>query len=75
MNTKSTNTETESHTPPYQDRITLRKWEAAQTLGVSERTLHTLLSTGAIPSVKIGRVVLIPVAGINAFLDRLRSEG
>jgi len=56
------------------DRLTLRKREAAKQLGVSERTLHTLLSTGAIPSVKVGRVVLIPVDGLHAFIHGQRTE-
>lgn len=57
------------------DRLTLRKREAARALGVSERTLHTLLSTGAIPSLKVGRAVLIPLDGLQAFIDCRTRRG
>jgi len=57
-----------------QDRLALRKWEAARSLGVSERTLHTLLSTGAIPSVKVGRMVLIPLDGLHEFIHGKGAE-
>ena len=61
---------------PAQQRYTLRKHEAAQSLGVSERTIHDLLKSGEIPSFKMGRVVLIPIEGIIAYIaDRSRREG
>jgi len=53
---------------PTTERLTLRKGEAAQALGVSERTIHTLVQSGELPSLKMGRVVLIPVAGIQTFI-------
>jgi len=58
-------------TNPSSDlRLTLRKHEAAKTLGVSERTLHTLLKSGQIGSFKLDRIVLIPVAELEAFIAR-----
>ncbi|MFG0300675.1 MAG: helix-turn-helix domain-containing protein [Phycisphaerales bacterium JB047] len=49
-------------------RYTLRKHEAANALGISERKIHDLIKSGELPSFKTGRVVLIPVAGIQAFI-------
>jgi excisionase family DNA binding protein len=56
--------------PPSDLRLTLRKREAAKALGVSERTLHTLLKSGQIGSFKLDRIVLIPVAELQAFIAR-----
>ncbi len=56
--------------PPSDLRLTLRKREAANALGVSERTLHTLLKSGQIGSFKLDRIVLIPVAELEAFIAR-----
>ena len=60
---------------PTTERLTLRKGEAAQALGVSERTIHTLLKSGELPSLKMGRVVLIPTEGIRAFIEARTQKG
>jgi excisionase family DNA binding protein len=44
-------------------------------LGVSERTLRELLSTGEIPHAKLNRAVLIPVQGLRDFIDRRTVKG
>lgn len=49
-------------------RFALRKHEVASALGISERKVHDLLKSGELPSFKVGRVVLIPVAGVRAFI-------
>ena len=49
-------------------RFTFRKDEVASTLGISERKVHDLIKSGELPSFKVGRVVLIPVAGVRAFI-------
>jgi len=67
---------TSESTEPVSFRLTLRKREAAEMLGISERTLHDLLATGVIPSFKLKRVVLIPLDGIKAFIERrTQAEG
>jgi len=60
---------------PSEPRLTFRKWEAAKALGVSERTLHDLLKSGQIKSLKLNRAVLIPVAELEAFISRNVSNG
>jgi len=56
-------------------RYTLRKHEAANALGISERKVHDLLKSGELPSFKVGRVVLIPVAGVRAFIAAQVQSG
>lgn len=55
----------DSDAPP---RLALRPREAAQSLGISERTLWGLTAEGAIPHFKLGRLTLYPVDAIRAWL-------
>jgi excisionase family DNA binding protein len=43
--------------------------EAARRLGVSSRTLATLIAQDDLPSRKIGRRRIIPVAALEAFVN------
>jgi len=49
-------------------RLALVPREAAQALGVSERTVGTWIADGTIPSVLIGRCRLIPVDSLRQWL-------
>ena len=53
------------------ERLALRPKEAAEALGISERTLRQLLPE--LPTVRRGNVVLVPVAGLQEWL-REQSE-
>ncbi len=53
------------------ERLALRPKEAAEALGVSERTLRQLLPE--LPTVRRGNIVLVPVAGLREWL-REESE-
>lgn len=55
------------HVPP---RL-LRKGAAALALGVSERTIDTLIRSGELRSVKIGKRRLVPVVAIDEFVDAM----
>lgn len=58
------------------NRLALRPREAAQSLGICERTFRDLMRSGAIPHIRLGRAVLIPVADLEAFVaDRLHRGG
>ncbi len=59
--------------PPLRlvDRLALRPKEAAEALGISERTLRQLLPE--LPTVRRGNIVLVPVAGLREWL-REESE-
>lgn len=51
-----------------QQVLALRTREAAEALGISERTLQTLVSAGEIPHVKLGRATLFPVHELRDWL-------
>ena len=56
------------------DRLALRPKEAAEALGISERTLRQLLPE--LPTIRRGRVVLVPIEGLREWLrDESRAEG
>lgn len=52
-------------------RLALRVREAAEAMGICERTLSTWTKAGGIPHVRRGHVILYPVSVIDAWL---RSE-
>ncbi len=55
------------------DRLALRPKEAAEALGIGERTLRQLLPE--LPHVRVGGVVLIPVDALRGWLrDRAKGE-
>ncbi len=49
-------------------RVALQPREAAQAVGVSERTMSAWLNDGTIPSVKLGRCRLVPVDVLRQWL-------
>ena len=56
------------------DRLALRPKEAAEALGIGERTLRQLLPE--LPHFRVGGVVLLPVEGLQAWLrERAKAEG
>ena len=57
--------------PQLSERLALRPKEAAEALGISERTLRQLLPE--LPTVRRGGVGLVPVAGLREWL-REESE-
>ena len=55
------------------DRLALRPKEAAQVIGVSERTLRDMLPQ--LPHFREGGVILLPVEPLRQWLaDRVRAE-
>lgn len=46
--------------------------EVSEILGVSTRTLWTLVDTGELPAVRIGRLVRFHPADLNRFIERSR---
>ena len=54
-------------------RLALRPKEAAQALGIGERTLRQMLPE--LPHVRVGGVVLLPVEGLQAWLrEQAKAE-
>ena len=55
-------------------KLLLRVQEAADALGVSRSTVYALVAKDAIPSVRVGRLVRIPVDRLQRWIDQ-RSTG
>lgn len=49
-------------------RMALRPAEVAQTLGIGRSKTYELLASGAIPSVRIGSSIRVPVDALNAWM-------
>ena len=48
--------------------------EAARRLGVTPRTLYRFIDEGALPAYKLGRVIRLQLAEVDAFIERARIE-
>jgi len=59
-------------TQPESGGCLLTRAEAARTLALSVRKLDELISTGAVPAVRIGRAVRIERSAVEAFVAALR---
>lgn len=57
--------------PPLDRLLTYR--EAGKTLGVTERTIWTLVDQGVLPAVRFGRSVRIDPADLRRFIDQSKS--
>jgi excisionase family DNA binding protein len=55
-------------------RLSLRPSEAAQALGVSERTLRQMMRDEGLPYCRVGGAVLIPVRELEAWLAARLAE-
>ncbi len=49
--------------------LTLTVPEAAKRLGVGRNTLYAAIQRGEVPSIRIGRRTLVPVAALERFLS------
>jgi excisionase family DNA binding protein len=54
---------------PPQSRLTLTVEEVAATLGISRAFAYEAVRRGEIPSIRIGRRVLVPRAALKRLLD------
>ena len=52
------------------DRILLSTDEAATAIGVSRSKVYELIASGAIPSVRIGASVRVPVEQLKAWIEK-----
>ena len=50
-------------------RLTLTVEEAAAVLGISRALAYELVRRGEIPSVRLGRRIVVPVRALHAVLD------
>ena len=54
--------------------LLLKPEEAAEALGIARTRVYQLMRAQEIRSVKIGKVRRIPVAALQAYVERLQSE-
>jgi excisionase family DNA binding protein len=57
------------HSPEINDRLTVTVPEAARLLGVSRMSAYTAVRAGEIPSIRIGRRVLVPRLALERLLN------
>ena len=55
-------------------RLLLTIEECAERLGIGRTLMYALVSSGAVESVRIGRLVRVPTESLPAFVKQLRSE-
>lgn len=60
-------------TPPQLDCL-LTYRQAAEVLGVSERSIWTLVDQGTVPAVRFGRSVRIDPIDLRAFIERAKGS-
>jgi hypothetical protein len=56
------------------NRIALPVVDAAQAIGVGRSTLYALMRAGDVESVHIAGRRVVPIASLQAYVDRLRAE-
>ena len=56
------------------ERLAFSVMEAAQAIGVSSRTVRTLIKDGYLPHVKIGMRVLVEVGALRTYLASRRHS-
>ncbi|HLL68858.1 MAG TPA: helix-turn-helix domain-containing protein [Micromonosporaceae bacterium] len=63
--------------PPVEapPKLAYRPETAAKMLDIGRTTLYSLMSSGELETIKIGRARLIPAAALDRFIERLREEG
>lgn len=62
-------------TTPTQSGSLKSTKQAADYLGVSERTIWSLANSSRIPVIRIGTRVLFKLADLDSFIDQNRSRG
>jgi excisionase family DNA binding protein len=55
--------------PGGSDRLTLSVPEAALRLGISRTLAYELVSRGGLPSVRLGRRIVIPIAALSQMIS------
>jgi excisionase family DNA binding protein len=50
-------------------RLTLTVEEAARALGISRAFAYEAVARGEIPCIRIGKRILVPIAGLNRLLE------
>jgi excisionase family DNA binding protein len=60
---------------PVEDRLVFTVEEAAQLLAISRSFAYEAVQRGDIPSMRIGRRILVPKAALQRFLEQVNGSG
>ena len=52
------------------DRLALRVPEVAELLGTPQRTIYRWIAEGRLPTIRVGRVVLVPRRALEEWVER-----
>jgi excisionase family DNA binding protein len=63
-----------NHSHELPRRLTLTVEEAGQMLGVSRSYAYELVRQGALPCMRLGRRIVIPVRALDALIDQVVTE-
>lgn len=58
-----------------ENRMTMTVEQAAEALGVSRGSAYEAVRTGQLPTVRLGRRVLVPIEGLRALLAAASVAG
>lgn len=56
------------------DRLTLTVEEAARLLGISRALAYELVARGEVPSIRLGRRIVVPRRALDTMLDTATTE-
>jgi len=56
------------------DKLLLKPMEAAEAIGVGRSRIYEMLTTGEMPSVRIGRSIRVPVRALNQWVEDRQSN-
>lgn len=62
-------TDTASNGPMPEQRATMRVEEAAKVLGIGKSAAYAAVHNGELPSIRIGRRLLVPTTALRRMLD------
>lgn len=51
------------------ERLTLRVDECAAALGISRGKAYSLVASGALPSLRFGKTIVVPLTALRRFID------
>jgi excisionase family DNA binding protein len=58
----------------HEEIVWLSTQEAARRLGITPRTLYRLVDEGSVPAYKMGRVIRLKLADVDAFMEASRIQ-
>ena len=56
------------------EKLLLKPTEAAEAIGLGRSKTYQLISSGAIPSVRIGKSVRVPVVALRSWIEKQLQE-